>query len=75
MCSSCPLRKPIKHEVKVFCLCCAYLVIILSFATYCGKDSSKIDLMTVDVDICKRLIHAADLVTVVKGKIQGRYGV
>ncbi len=35
--------KPIKHGIKVFCLCCAYSAIMLSFEMYCGKDSNKID--------------------------------
>ena len=52
--------KPIKHRIKVFCLCCAYSAIMLSFEVYCGKDSNKTDGTT--VGICDRLIHAADLV-------------
>mgnify|MGYP000973096898 CR=1 FL=1 len=32
--------KPIKHGLKVFCLCCAYSAIMLSFEVYCRKDSS-----------------------------------
>ncbi len=62
--------KLIKHGIKVFCLCCAYLAIMLSFEIYCGKDSNKTDRTT--VDICKSLIHAADLVTGAMGMIQGR---
>ncbi len=62
--------KPIKHVIKVFCLCCAYLAIMLSFEIFCGKDSNKTDRTT--VDICKRLIHAADLVTGATGMIQGK---
>jgi hypothetical protein len=53
--------KPIKHGIKVFCLCCAYSVIMLSFEIYCRKDSNKTDSTT--VGICERLIQAADLVT------------
>ena len=62
--------KPIKHGIKVFCLCCAYSAIMLSFEVYCGKDSNKTDGMT--AGICERLIHAADLVTGATGMIWGR---
>ncbi len=62
--------KPIKHGIKVFCLCCAYSAIMLSFEIYCGKDENKTDRTT--VDICERLIHAADLVTGATGMIRGR---
>jgi hypothetical protein len=61
--------KPIKHGIKVFCLCCAYSAIMLSFEVYCGKDSNKTDNMT--AGICERLIHAADLVTGATGMIWG----
>jgi hypothetical protein len=62
--------KPIKHGTKVFCLCCAYSAIMLLFEIFCGKDSNKTDRTT--VDMCKRLIHAADLVTGATGMISGR---
>jgi hypothetical protein len=52
--------KPIKHRIKVFCLCCAATVVMLLFEVYCGKDNSKTDNTT--VDIYERLIHVADLV-------------
>jgi hypothetical protein len=62
--------KPIKHGVKVFCLCCAYLEIMLSFEVYCGLDTNKTDNTT--VAIWERLIHAADLVTGAAEMIRGR---
>jgi hypothetical protein len=52
--------KPIKHRIKVFCLCCAATAVMLLFEVYCRKDNSKTDNTT--VDICERLIHKADLV-------------
>jgi hypothetical protein len=52
--------KPIKHGIKVFCLCCAATAVMLLFEVYCRKDSSKTDNTT--VDIFERLIHEADLV-------------
>ena len=64
------LAKPIKHGIKVFCLCCVYSAIMLSFEVYCRKDSNKTDSMT--VGICDRLIHAADLVTGATGMMRGR---
>jgi len=30
--------KPIKHGIKVFCLCCSYSAMLLSFVIYVGKD-------------------------------------
>ncbi len=52
--------KPIKHGIKVFCLCCAATAVMLSFEVYCGKDNSITD--NTMVDICERLIPEADLV-------------
>ena len=42
--------KLIKYGIKVFCLCCAATVVMLAFGVY------------TTVDICKTLIHEADLV-------------
>ena len=56
----CMPAKSIKHGIKVFCLCCAVTVVMLSFEVFCGKDNSKTD--NTMVDICERLIHEADLV-------------
>ena len=30
--------KSIKHGIKVFCLCCSYSAMLLSFVIYVGKD-------------------------------------
>ncbi len=30
--------KPIKHGIKVFCICCAVSGIMLAYKIYCGKD-------------------------------------
>jgi len=63
--------KPIKHRIKVFCLCCAVTAVMLSFEVYCGKDNSKTD--NTMVDICERLIHEVDLVNnQTGGMIRGR---
>jgi hypothetical protein len=32
------LAKPIKHGLKVFCICCAISGIMLAYKIYCGKD-------------------------------------
>ena len=29
-------KKPIKHHVEVFAVCCAYTVVLLGFEVYCG---------------------------------------
>jgi hypothetical protein len=59
--------KPIKHGIKVFCLCCAATAVMLAFEVYCGKDNNKNDNTT--VDICERLIHKAGLVNSQTGGI------
>jgi len=63
--------KPIKHGIKVFCLCCAVAAVMLAFEVYCGKDNNKTD--NIMVDICERLIHEAGLVhNITGGVIRGR---
>ncbi len=63
--------KPIKHRIKLLCLCCAATMVIFSFEVYCGKDNSKTDNTT--VDMCESLIHEADLVNnQTGGMIRGR---
>jgi hypothetical protein len=37
----CMPAKQIKHGIKVFCLCCAYSAIMLSFEIYCRKNTNK----------------------------------
>ena len=59
--------KPIKHGIKVFCLCCAVTAVMLAFEVYCGKDNNKTDNTT--VDICERLIHEAGLVRNITGGV------
>jgi hypothetical protein len=51
--------KPVKHGIKVFCLCCAATAVMIAFEICCRKDNNKTDNTT--VDICERLIHEADL--------------
>ena len=29
---------PIKHDIKVFCLCCAYTGVVLALKVYLGKE-------------------------------------
>jgi hypothetical protein len=31
-------RKPIKHFIKVFAVCCSYTGVLLGFEVYCGAD-------------------------------------
>ncbi len=59
--------KPIKHGIKVFCLCCAATAVMLAFEVYCGKDNNKTN--NTMVDICERLIHKAGLVNSQTGGI------
>ena len=32
-------KKPIKHGLKVFAICCAVTAVLLGFEVYCGKDT------------------------------------
>ena len=59
--------KPIKHGIKVFCLCCAVTAVMLAFKVYCGKDNNKTD--NTMVDICERLIHKAGLAQNITGGV------
>jgi hypothetical protein len=38
---------PIKHGIKVFCVCCAISGIMLAYNIYCGKEHKKTDGTTV----------------------------
>ncbi len=33
------LKKPIKHGLKVFAICCAVTAVLFGFEVYCGKDT------------------------------------
>ena len=51
-------RKPIKHGIKVFCMCCAMSAYMLAFEIYCGKDD---DVDGSAIMIVERLILDANL--------------
>jgi hypothetical protein len=51
--------KPIKHSIKVFCVCCAILGIMLAYEVYCGYKDKKTD--GTAVDVCDRLVKEAEL--------------
>ena len=53
----CPV-KPIKHGIKVFCLCCAYTGIVLAFKVYLGKEEETDGSA---LAICLWLCEKADL--------------
>ena len=36
-------RKPIKHGIKVFAICCAYTAVLLGFEVYCGAMMDDVD--------------------------------
>ena len=50
--------KPIKHGIKVFCICCAVSAIILGFKVYCGKEDGEDNTA---VKICEQLAKEAGL--------------
>jgi hypothetical protein len=51
--------KPIKHGIKVFCICCAVSGIMLAYKVYCGNKDKKTD--GTSVQVCDRLVKEADL--------------
>jgi len=53
--------KPIKHGIKVFCLCYAFSAVLLSFEVYVGKEDSTNDNSALAV--CGRLVDDAGLTT------------
>ena len=59
-------KNPIKHDIKVFALCCAYTGYLLGFEGYLGKDSGTVNNSALQV--VDRLINKADLIYC-KGRI------
>ena len=53
-------KKPIKHGIKVFALCCAYTGYLLGFEVYLGKDTNTEE--NSSLSIVNRLITEANLV-------------
>ena len=51
--------KPIKHDIKVFCVCCAVSGIMLAYKVYCGNKDKKTD--GTSVQVCDRLVKEAEL--------------
>ena len=52
--------KPIKREIKVYCVCCAVRGIILSFQIYTGKKTKKPH-VPASIDLCTKLCRDAGL--------------
>jgi hypothetical protein len=59
-------EKPIKHGIKVFCLCCA--AVMLAFEVYCKNENNNI-IDNTRLDIYERLTHKADLVNNQTGEL------
>ena len=51
--------KPIKHDIKLFCLCCAYTGVMLAFSIYLGK--SEEETKSTALNVCERLCNKAGL--------------
>ena len=50
--------KPIKHDIKVFCVCCAVSGIMLGYEVYCGNKDKKTD--GTSVQVCDRLVKVKE---------------
>ena len=59
-------KKPIKHGIKVFALCCAYTGYLLNFEVYLGKDTDTNE--NTALHVVDRLINKANLIHL-KGRI------
>lgn len=57
--------KPIKHGIKVFCLCCAVSAVLLLFKVYVGKEEEDDNTA---LGVCEQLIQDASL-TDVRGRV------
>ena len=53
--------KPIKHGIKVFCICCAYTAYMLGFSVYVGKDNLKKGETGSTLEVVDNLIDIANL--------------
>ena len=53
--------KPIKHGIKVFCVCCAVSGIMLVYEVYCGNKDKKTDGDGTYVQVCDRLVKETEL--------------
>ena len=53
--------KPIKHDIKVYCLCCAVSGVILAFQVYTDKKEEEKPKVTVAIDVCTELCRDAGL--------------
>jgi len=53
--------KPIKHGIKVFCLCCAVSGVMLSFQIYTGKKEDEQPRVSAAIDVCTELCRDAGL--------------
>ncbi len=54
-------KKPIKHGIKVFAVCCAYTAVLLGFEIYVGLENSSDPSYNTATAVVKRLIEDANL--------------
>lgn len=55
-------RKPIKHGLKVFAICCSYSAVMLGFEVYCGAEEHNEDKSARSaLAVVERLINLAGL--------------
>ena len=55
--------KPIKHGLKVFCLCCSVSGVMLAFEVYCGSGDDESKKKTSALEMCEKLCDQAGLLT------------
>ncbi len=59
-------KKPIKHGIKVFAVCCTFTAVLLGFEVYLGSEDSMSDQSAIGV--VERLVETAGL-TKTRGRI------
>jgi hypothetical protein len=62
-------RKPIKHGIKVFALCCATTGVLVSFLVYTGKDYVPPGESWSNINVCDILLNSAGLRSVGVGRV------
>ena len=53
--------KPIKHRLKVYCLCCADSAVMLAYQVYAGKKEDEEPQVSVSINICTKLCRDVGL--------------
>jgi len=62
-------RKPIKHGIKVYALCCATTGVLVSFLVYTGKEYAQPSDDWTNIGVCDKLLELAGLLLAGVGRV------